>query len=65
MIIPRESVLIYQGNNNGEDMCDYSRLVCWIIMNIIVRTERMRGCIIILTESTLISYENNNGEDMW
>ena len=32
MIIPREYTIIYHVNNDGEDIYDYSRQLCCIIM---------------------------------
>ena len=50
MIIMRESTNISQVNNNWNDMCYYPKQQLWSILNIIVWTERMRGCMIISTE---------------
>ena len=63
-IIPRESILINEGNSNGDVICNYSMQICWFILNILVGKERTRGCMIISTEIIIISYINNNFEEL-
>ena len=63
MIISIENTVIFQVNNDREDISDYSRELCWVFWNILLWTERRRY-VIIPTENTVISQVNIYREDM-
>ena len=49
MIIPTDSAIMSQVKSNGEGMCYYSMQLCQSILYIPVGSEKMQGCMTILT----------------
>ena len=64
MIIPTESIIISEINNDRENMGEYTIHLWWSIVTILVSTKWKIGCVIILTESVITSQVNRNREDM-
>ena len=64
MIISTQSIIIYQGSNNGEDSYHYLTKIFWSILNTQVGTEIMKGYIIIYTEIIIMSQDPYNRGDI-
>ena len=57
----KESTIIYQGNNNVENICGYSIQLFRHILHSTLGTEKVRCFMIISTNNKIISEVNNKG----